>query len=69
MDGRILNGIGWNDIITEYLKPVGGLLLSKYNYETRLLSFFVPIFYKQILLFILYQGNIFRRHESCCHLE
>ena len=24
--GRILNGIGWNDITTECLKPVGGLL-------------------------------------------
>ena len=48
--GRILTGIGWNDIIIEYLKPVGGLLfLLKCNYETKLLSCFVPTFYKQML--------------------
>ena len=48
--GRILKGIGWNDIITEYLRPVGGLLfLLKCNYETKLLPCFVPTFYKQML--------------------
>ena len=32
--GRILKEIGWNDIITEYLRPVGGLLfLLKCNYH------------------------------------
>ena len=47
--GRILTGIGWNDIITEYLKPVGLLFLLKCNYEIKFLSCFVPTFYKQML--------------------
>ena len=51
MDRKNLIGIGWNDIITEYLKPVGGLLffLLTCNYETNLLPCVLPTFYGQML--------------------
>ena len=46
---RIINGKGWNDIIIEYLEPMGGLkLLLRCNYETNYLKW-IPEFYKELL--------------------
>ena len=45
---RILKGIGWNDIISEYFNIVGGLaFLLKCNYDTNSLPCFIPVFYKK----------------------
>ena len=62
MDRKHLKRKGWNDIITEYLMPVGGLLfLLKCNYETKLVPRFLPSFLQSNVR--LCQGYIFRRHE------
>ena len=46
---RIVQGIGWNDIINAYLEPLGGLLfLLRCNCDTSKLPF-VPKFYKDML--------------------
>ena len=46
---RIINGSGWNDIIQEYLAPMGGLLLLlRCNYDTKFLNF-IPKFHRNIL--------------------
>ena len=46
---RIINGNGWNDIIKEYLAPMGGLLfLLRCNYDTKFLHY-IPKFYKKLL--------------------
>ena len=47
---RIINGSGWNDIIQEYLAPMGGLLLLlRCNYDPKFLNF-IPNFYREYLL-------------------
>ena len=46
---RILQGKGWNDIIQEYFRPMGGLeFLLKCNYDTKLLNW-IPEFYREML--------------------
>ena len=46
---RILQGKGWNDIIQEYFRPMGGLaFLLKCNYDTKLLNW-IPKFYREML--------------------
>ena len=46
---RIIHGKGWNDIILEYLEPMGGLeFLLRCNYDTDYLNW-VPDFYRQLL--------------------
>ena len=50
---RIIEGKGWNDIISEYLEPMGGLsFLLKCNYDTKHLKW-IPKFYQNLLKFIL----------------
>ena len=48
---RIISGEGWNDIILEYLEPMGGMqFLLKCNYDTKYLNY-IPKFYKNLLDF------------------
>ena len=48
---RIVQGIGWNEIINAYLEPLGGLMfLLRCNFDTNKLPF-IPKFYKDMLEF------------------
>ena len=59
---RIINGSGWNDIIHEYLAPMGGLLLLlRCNYVTKFLNF-IPKFYSNILEYV--KKKMFRADDA-----
>ena len=48
---RIVQGIGWNELINAYLEPLGGLMfLLRCNFDTNKLPF-IPKFYKDMLEF------------------
>ena len=48
---RIINGNGWNDIINEYLEPIGGInFLIRCNFDSKYLNW-IPCFYRKLLEF------------------
>ena len=60
---RIIKGKGWDDIISEYLDPMGGLnFLLKCNYDTNYLKC-IPKFYRNLLDYIL---EIYYNQEREC---
>ena len=48
---RIINGNGWNDIINEYLEPMGGINFPiRCNFDLKYLNW-IPCFYRKLLEF------------------